>query len=114
MEEANSNVPITGHSDVPIIGDLTILEILIAAVVLFPIVSVIVYFVFLRKRKNAAQIPAAVGLTEAMSPPAQTYGKRCPDCHSTYTDLSLKFCLADGATLEDSGDDEFETVVRSR
>jgi hypothetical protein len=38
--------------------------------------------------------------------------KQCPDCRTTYTDDSLRFCLADGATLvEKTG--EQETVVRS-
>ena len=28
--------------------------------------------------------------------------KRCPTCHSTYTDATLRYCLVDGASLEDA------------
>ena len=28
--------------------------------------------------------------------------KRCPTCHSTYTDEALRYCLVDGASLEDA------------
>ena len=27
--------------------------------------------------------------------------KRCPTCHSTYTDETLRYCLVDGAALDD-------------
>ena len=37
--------------------------------------------------------------------------KRCPSCNTTYTDDSLRFCLADGGILEDV-DTEAETVFR--
>jgi len=37
--------------------------------------------------------------------------KQCPACKTTYTDDSLRFCLADGATLEEVADEQ-ETVVR--
>jgi len=36
--------------------------------------------------------------------------KQCPQCRNTYTDDTLKFCLADGAVLERI--DEQETAVR--
>ena len=36
--------------------------------------------------------------------------KQCPKCRTTYTDESLKFCLADGTLLERT--DEMETAVR--
>ncbi|MGQ0543583.1 MAG: hypothetical protein ACT4O9_17340 [Blastocatellia bacterium] len=38
--------------------------------------------------------------------------KQCPACKTTYTDDSLRFCLADGATL-DAVQDEQATVLRS-
>ena len=37
--------------------------------------------------------------------------KQCPTCRTTYTDETLKFCLADGSTLVDLGS-EAETFVR--
>lgn len=37
--------------------------------------------------------------------------KQCPTCKTTYTDNSLSFCLADGASLVST--DEEQTVVRS-
>jgi len=37
--------------------------------------------------------------------------KRCPSCGTTYTDQTLRFCLADGATLTDLGGEQ-PTVVR--
>ena len=37
--------------------------------------------------------------------------KQCPTCRTTYTDDSLKYCLADGGTLIDVGT-EAETFVR--
>ena len=39
--------------------------------------------------------------------------KKCPQCGTTYTDESLRFCLADGATL-DTADGEEATVVSGR
>ena len=39
--------------------------------------------------------------------------KRCPFCRTTYTDDSLRYCLADGAELI-SGRHEEETVVKRR
>ena len=36
--------------------------------------------------------------------------KRCPDCQTTYTDETLRFCLADGSSLVDIT--EAETVLR--
>lgn len=36
--------------------------------------------------------------------------KQCPRCRTSYTDDSLRFCLADGAVLEEAG--EQETAVR--
>src|SRR5688500_5964712 len=39
--------------------------------------------------------------------------KRCPQCGTTYMDESLRFCLADGATLN-ATDGEESTVVSSR
>lgn len=39
--------------------------------------------------------------------------KKCPQCGTTYTDQSLRFCLADGAMLG-SADHEEPTVVSSR
>lgn len=38
--------------------------------------------------------------------------KQCPACKNTYTDDSLRFCLADGATLTELGDEQ-PTVVRT-
>jgi hypothetical protein len=38
--------------------------------------------------------------------------KQCPACKNTYTDESLRFCLADGETLITIADKEEETVVR--
>lgn len=40
-----------------------------------------------------------------------TVVKRCPACGTTYTDDTLKYCLADGSPLTDGGD-ETVTVVR--
>ncbi len=37
--------------------------------------------------------------------------KQCPTCRTSYTDDSLKFCLADGAVL-DSATDEQPTVIK--
>ena len=37
--------------------------------------------------------------------------KQCPTCRTTYTDETLRYCLADGGTLVDVGT-EAETVVR--
>lgn len=37
--------------------------------------------------------------------------KQCPTCRTTYTDETLRYCLADGGTLIDLGGD-VETVVR--
>jgi hypothetical protein len=37
--------------------------------------------------------------------------KQCPACKTTYTDETLRFCLADGATLTDLGGEQ-QTVVR--
>lgn len=37
--------------------------------------------------------------------------KQCPSCRTTYTDETLRFCLADGATLNDLADEQ-QTVVR--
>ena len=37
--------------------------------------------------------------------------KQCPTCRTTYTDATLKFCLADGGTLIDLGTED-ETVLR--
>ncbi len=47
--------------------------------------------------------------------------KHCPNCQTTYTDNTLRFCLKDGTPLSDVSDtsvampttafDEFETVV---
>lgn len=37
--------------------------------------------------------------------------KQCPTCGSTFTDITLRYCLADGAKLEDL-EAEQETVVR--
>ena len=37
--------------------------------------------------------------------------KQCPTCRTTYTDETLRYCLADGASLIDVGS-EAETVVR--
>ena len=37
--------------------------------------------------------------------------KQCPACKTTYTDETLRFCLADGATLMDLGGEQ-PTVVR--
>lgn len=39
--------------------------------------------------------------------------KQCPSCGTTYTDESLRFCLADGATLTELSIAEEATVVRS-
>lgn len=39
--------------------------------------------------------------------------KQCPACKNTYTDASLRYCLADGETLETIGEREEETVVRN-
>lgn len=39
--------------------------------------------------------------------------KRCPTCGTTYTDETLRYCLADGGPLEPSAGSEAETVVRS-
>lgn len=39
--------------------------------------------------------------------------KQCPSCGTTYTDESLRFCLADGATLTELSTAEEATVVRS-
>lgn len=39
--------------------------------------------------------------------------KQCPSCGTTYTDESLIYCLADGATLTDMSGSEAATVVRS-
>lgn len=39
--------------------------------------------------------------------------RHCPECRTTYTDDSLKFCLSDGTRLADGADEE-QTVVRSR
>ena len=36
--------------------------------------------------------------------------KRCPQCGTTYTDDTLRFCLADGAVLSEVGEDE--TAIR--
>lgn len=36
--------------------------------------------------------------------------KQCPTCKTTYTDDSLRYCLADGGTLVEAG--EHETVLR--
>jgi hypothetical protein len=38
--------------------------------------------------------------------------KECPTCRTTYTDETLRFCLADGAPLIDAGEES--TVVRQR
>ena len=38
--------------------------------------------------------------------------KQCPTCRNTYTDETLRYCLADGATLTEV-ESEKETVVRS-
>ena len=38
--------------------------------------------------------------------------KQCPACKTTYTDQTLRFCLADGSVLNDVTDDE-TTVVRN-
>lgn len=38
--------------------------------------------------------------------------KQCPACKNTYTDDSLRYCLADGETLLTIADKEEETVVR--
>lgn len=38
--------------------------------------------------------------------------KQCPACKNTYTDDSLLFCLADGATLTELGDEQ-PTLVRA-
>lgn len=37
--------------------------------------------------------------------------KQCPQCKTTYTDSTLSYCLADGATLADLGGEQ-QTVVR--
>ena len=36
--------------------------------------------------------------------------KQCPQCRTTYTDDTLKFCLADGTFLSEMGEEE--TAVR--
>lgn len=38
--------------------------------------------------------------------------KQCPSCRTTYTDDTLRYCLADGSVL-DAVDDEQSTMVRS-
>jgi hypothetical protein len=38
--------------------------------------------------------------------------KQCPSCGTTYTDASLRYCLADGAALADTSAAEEATVVR--
>src|SRR5437899_12980270 len=38
--------------------------------------------------------------------------KQCPACGTTYTDTSLRFCLADGNPLTDLADSQ-ETVIQS-
>lgn len=40
------------------------------------------------------------------------YMKHCPVCRNTYTDETLRFCLADGAPLNDLAGEQ-ETVVRT-
>lgn len=39
--------------------------------------------------------------------------KRCPSCGTTYTDASLKFCLADGARLDETFDSD-PTVIAGK
>ncbi len=39
--------------------------------------------------------------------------KKCPQCGTTYTDESLRFCLADGTALDASGSEE-PTIVSGR
>lgn len=40
--------------------------------------------------------------------------KKCPNCNQTYTDESLNFCLADGATLVKFSDDPPPTVFMNQ
>ena len=40
--------------------------------------------------------------------------KRCPSCGTTYTDATLKFCLADGGRLEETYDSDPTLVAGSR
>lgn len=75
-----------------------ILIILLIAVIVLVIAAAIVYFAFMRRKNNSPQISGG----SLPNPPAYTPqlpAKRCPQCHSTFTDQTLNFCPTDGAAL---------------
>jgi hypothetical protein len=79
--------------------------ILIAIGVVFAVV-ILFMFAKARRRRSAVEIPALAADVAEHNPGSQsslkTNIKRCPTCHSTYTDATIRYCLVDGASLEDT------------
>ena len=87
----------------------------IAILLLLVAGTIVVVWIIKLLGKNSRQRPPTQmpqASTPTLSQTPQQMIKRCPQCQSTYTDLTLRFCLSDGAPLETDGDNEFETVVR--
>ena len=90
------------------ISDLVILMVIAIIIVCFAIVIFfVIIFVKRRRSKNLTQqlIPPQDTTEHFVNPSkinADVSIKKCPTCHTTYTDKSLNYCLLDGDILKNA------------
>lgn len=71
--------------------------VLILVIGLICIIGIILTGSFTKRRRQESVIELS---TVSPKSNVETHIKRCPTCHNTYTDETLKYCLVDGASLE--------------
>jgi hypothetical protein len=88
------------------VGGVSIMLILFA-IGLVCVVGLLFILAKARRRRSAGMLPVLTAGVAAQNSGLQesslkTNIKSCPTCHSTYTDATLRYCLVDGASLEDA------------
>ena len=87
---------------------LVILTVIAIIIVCFAIVVFLVIISAKRRRSNilTQQLISPQNTTEHFVNPSQISAdvsiKKCPTCHTTYTDKSLNYCLLDGDILKNT------------
>jgi hypothetical protein len=80
---------------------------ILIAIGLVCVVGILFMLAKARRGRSAVMLPVLAAGVAAHNSGLQESSlkaniKSCPTCHSTYTDATLRYCLVDGASLEDA------------